>query len=127
MDVLPVVAHVLTEKPAAKIAIQPDPDSSVKRFMEWFLPDFFDRLVFVPVETLAPSLNLNKAFLLSEFVLLLRPCMHVSGLGPTKLCAEKELLFLQPESLEISRPERLRISELSSALHQFPGLKVPEV
>lgn len=87
MDVLPVVVHVLTEKPAAKIAIQLDPDSSVKRFMEWFLPDFFDRLVFVPVETL--------------------------------VCAEKELLFLQPESLEISRPERLRISELSSALHQF--------
>lgn len=49
-------------------------------------------------------------------------CMHVSGLGPTKVCAEKELLFLQPESVEISRPERLRISELSSALHQFPGL-----
>lgn len=87
MDVLPVVVHVLTEKPAAKIAIQLDPDSSVKRFMEWFLPDLFDRLVFVPVETL--------------------------------VCAEKELLFLRPESLDISRPEHLRISELSSALHQF--------
>ena len=61
MDVLPVVMHVLTEKPAAKIAIQLDPDSSVKRFMEWFLPDLFDRLVFVPVETLAPSLNLRRA------------------------------------------------------------------
>eukprot|EP00435_Cladocopium_sp_Y103_P032989 s3307_g8.t1 len=36
-----------------------------------------------------------------------------------EVCAEKELLFLHPESPEISRPERLRISELSSALHQF--------
>eukprot|EP00435_Cladocopium_sp_Y103_P059777 s876_g21.t1 len=60
MDVLPMVVHVLTEKPAAKIAIQLDPDSSVKRFMEWFLPELFGRLVFVPVETLAPSSNLYK-------------------------------------------------------------------
>ena len=51
-DVLPVAMHVLTQQPAAKIAIQLDPDSRVKRFMEWFLPDLFERLVFVPVETL---------------------------------------------------------------------------
>eukprot|EP00438_Fugacium_kawagutii_P018499 Skav201472 [mRNA] locus=scaffold828:9023:9749:- [translate_table: standard] len=49
-DVLPFVLHTAKEQPAAKIAVQLDPDSAVKNFMEWFLPPLLDRLLFVCVD-----------------------------------------------------------------------------